>query len=161
MTYGNNEGFTAYHDARGTDTSDYDAPAITAARTVASEWLDARYRGNFTGLKIGGRAQVREWPRTGAIDYYGDAIPSETVPIEIDNAVYVLALRELSNPGTLATDVTPNEYKRVSVDGAVSVEFANFGSAIDAQTRFQAVDDILSNILAPSSSSLSGRANRA
>ncbi len=147
MEYGTNVGFTAYHTARGRTVEIYDADDITAARLIASEWIDARYRSSFGGLKVGMRAQMREWPRTGAYDVNRYNIAFDVVPVEIENATYEAALRQLVAPGSLSVDWTPNAYKRASVDGAVSVEFATFMNASDIQTRFKIIDEILAPIL--------------
>ena len=163
--YGTASGFETYHTARGRSVAAWDdADEVNAALLVASEWLDARYRSSFGGLKVGQRAQLREWPRTGSFDTYGYSIPSDVVPTEIENATYEIAYRQLAAPGSLAVDWTPNKYKRASVDGAVSVEYASFASAWDAQTQFVIVDQILSPILTgcgAGSSPLSGAVYRA
>lgn len=160
--YGTVAAFRAYHTARGRVTDEYDDDEVEAAKLVASEWLDGRYRSQFPGTKVGQRAQVREWPRVGGIDRDAYAIPSDTVPTEIENAVYEATLRQLLNPGSLSVDWTPPKYKRASVEGAVSVEYAMFASASDVQTRFAVIDDILAPILTGcgETSSLSGATAR-
>lgn len=161
--YGTVAGFRDYHTTRGRNIAAYDDDAeIEAAKLVASEWLDARYRGSFSGLKVGMRAQIREWPRTGAIDHYGYAIPSDAVPAEMDAATYEATLRQLVSPGSLSVDWTPPKYKAVSVDGAVSVQYADFYSGADAQTSFVIIDEIIAPILTGRGdlSALSGPATR-
>ena len=145
--YGTDDGFLAYHIARGRDVATIDEDAIAPARLVASEWLDGAFRAQFPGLKVGLRAQVREWPRQGANDIYGYAIASDVPPVEIDNATYEATYREIKTPGSLVKDWTPSKYKRASVDGAVSVDFAMFNSASDIQTQFLAIGQILAPIL--------------
>lgn len=161
--YGSAAGFSTYHTDRGRDVASYAAPGIEAALLVASEWLDARHRSSFGGLKVGQRDQVREWPRTGALDVYGYAVSSETTPTEIENATYEAALRELEDTGSLSVDWTPPKYKRAAVDGAVNVEYVMHQSAMDVQTRFAVIDEILSPILTGRGniSSLSGSIVRA
>lgn len=162
--YGTNDGFTAYHTARGraVQISDLDDAQITAARLVGSEFIDGRYAGAFPGLKVGMRAQVREWPRQGGSDRDGYNITSDTVPTEVENATYEAALRDAVQPGSLQIDWTPNEFKRVSVDGAVSVEYSTFTSPDDAQTQFIVIDRILAPVLTGSGnvSMLSGAISR-
>jgi hypothetical protein len=154
--------FRAYHTARGRDTSQWLDPAVIAAGLVASEWLDGSYRASFPGTKVGYRAQVREWPRTGADDADGYAIASDSVPQEMYNAAYEATYRELTSPGSLLKDYTPGKYKRASVDGAVSVEYATFNAASDIQTQFAVIDQILAPILTGEGnlSSLSGAVGR-
>lgn len=160
--YGTVTGFRTYHTARGRDTSEFDDVEVEAAKLVASECLDARYGGSFPGTKVGMRAQVRSWPRVGGIDRDGYAIDSSSVPSEVEDATYELTYRQLQNPGSLSVDWSPNEFKRASVDGAVSVEYALYGSVSEVQTRFQIVDEILEGILTGGggSSPLSGAISR-
>lgn len=145
--YGTLEGFNEYHTARGSDVSVYSDEDIGAALIVASEWLDGRYTDAFGYYKTGGRDQVRSWPQLGYTDRFGYAVVSTAVPTEIDSATYVAALKALETPGVLSTDYTPNKYKRVAVDGAVSVEFNQFNSAFDAQTQFVLIDQILAPLI--------------
>ncbi len=145
--YGSVASFKTYHNARGRDITAYADPAILAALLVASEWIDARYQSKFPGFKVGQRSQVREWPRTGGVDIYGYSIAADSVPTEVENAVYELALRQLQSPGSLSVDWTPNKYRRASVDGAVAVEYQSFSNSTEVQTQFTVVDEILSTIL--------------
>ena len=139
--YGTHAGYDAYCTARNHDHGPHNEAAVLAALLVASEWLDARYRGSFPGLKVGQREQVREWPRTGAMDYYGYAISSEVVPVEIEYATYEAAHREITQAGSLSVDYTPSKYKRVSV------EYNDFDNAREAQTQYNVIDQILQPIL--------------
>ena len=147
--YGTATGFTAYHQKRDNSVPvDIDTDEeIETALLVASEWVDARYRSEFQGWKTGDRAQVREWPRIGHVDYYGYSIPSTETPREIENATYEAALRHMLSPGVLSVDYTPGKYDSVSVDGAVSAKFARFGSASEIQTQFKTIAEILSGLL--------------
>ena len=149
-------------EAREIEYPAWDDEYIDAKMVVASEWLDARYTEMFPGLKVGMRAQVREWPRVGAYDYYGYSIASNAVPVEIENATYEATLREGSEPGSLSKDWTPDKYKRVSIDGALSVEYSGFGSASEIQTQFMRITEILRPILTGqySFSALSGATSR-
>lgn len=163
--YGTNDGFRAYHTARGNPVTQFaDEAALTAARLVASEWVDGKYRTMFGGWKVGQRAQVREWPRSAASDRDGYPIPASSVPVEMENATYEAAYKQLTKPGALNKDWTPPKYKRASVDGAVSVEYVTFNSASDTQTRFAVIDAILQPILtatgASSFAALSGPSAR-
>lgn len=161
--YGSLAGFKTYHNERDNDIATLDDDDILAALLRASEWIDGAFIDQFGGLKTGGRDQIREWPRTGTWDIYGYSLPSDTVPREVENAAYEAALKEAVTPGSLVVDYTPGKYKRVSVDGAVSVEYAGFTSATDIQTQFTKIGQILYPILAASGgafSSLSGSVSR-
>lgn len=161
--YGTHEGFDAYFLARGiTISPSLHVDVINASLLVASEWIDNNFRAYFPGLKTGLRDQEREWPRTGATDYYTYAIPADTIPVEVENATYELALIEAKTPGSLSVNYTPEKYKSVSIDGALSVEYVQFSNSQDIQTKFRKVQEILSNILVGSGnhSMLSGFASR-
>jgi hypothetical protein len=145
--YGSVAGFETYLTARNHDQGTHSNTEIEAALLVASEWLDARYRSSFSGFKIEQRAQVREWPRSGAIDVYGYAVSAESIPVEVENATYEAARRELASSGSLSVDFLPNKYKSAQVDGAVNVQYRIFDNASEAQTRLQIVDEILAPIL--------------
>jgi hypothetical protein len=79
-----------------------------AARQRGSLVID-RYEPRFNGHRIGGYAQERAWPRTGASTYYGEAIPPTEVPVPIINASYEAAFLELTNPSSLLPVVTAIE----------------------------------------------------
>ena len=147
--YGTADEFTAYHQARDNAVpADLDTDGeIESALLVASEWIDARYRNEFQGWKVGERDQIREWPRYGHVDYYGYLIPSTQTPREIESATYEIALRHVNSPGVLSIDYTPSIYDQVSVDGAVAAKFAKFGSASEIQTQFKTVAEILSGLI--------------
>lgn len=164
--YGTTDGFTAYQTARGraAEIATYDADETAVALLVASEWIDAIYQSSFAGLKVGQRAQVREWPRYGAVDWYGYAIASDSNPVEVENATYEAALRQLMSPGSLVMDWTPSKYREVNVSGAVDVTYNLFTSASDAQTQFLIIDQVIAPILTGglggNASGLSGYTNR-
>lgn len=161
--YGDVAGFKVYHIARGRDVDGMADAAINSSLLVASEWIDATYRVGFPGEKVGKRAQVREWPRTDAYDIDDNAIPSDEIPIEVINATYEAAYIQIEAPGSLVINWTPGKYKRVSVDGAISVEYASFMSASDIQTVFVGIDQIIAPVLSASGadfSSLSGAVSR-
>lgn len=164
VNYGTVNGFREYCFARNNLHSNESDDKILAALLVASEWLDANYRASFPGLKVGLREQEREWPRTGATDVYGYAISDDSVPVEIENATYEATHREIDNSGSLSTDYTPAKYKSASVSGAVSVEYRQFDSAMEAQMRITIVDQILRPVLTGSGGLLSsnvGQSQRA
>lgn len=160
--YGTVAGFKAYHIARGRfDDLAYSDSAIGAALLVSSEWLDGAYRSTFYGTKTGMATQWREWPRTGVIDIYGYAVASDVAPVAIEYATYELALRQLQDPTVFNKDHTPAKYKSVSVDGAVSVVYANVGAS-DIQTQIPIIGQILAPLMRYESvSSLSGKVARA
>lgn len=164
LFYGTADGFTAYLVARGNPLADvYDDPAdIIPALIVASEWMDGAYRNQFMGLKIGARNQIREWPRSGVEDMNGYSVDSASIPIEVQNAAYEAALRQLQTPGSFFKDFTPSKYSRVAISGAIDVTFNN-GSALDFQLQLPAVGIILAPLLTGygKGSALAGSVSRA
>lgn len=146
--YGSIAGADAYHSARGNADWTGNDSAKTIALQVASDWIDNTYRGDFPGYKVGGRAQEREWPRydayvnNGTFDEY---IPSDEVPIEVEQATYEAALRQVVSPGSLAPD-QDRAIKRLKAD-TVELEYVA-GSPL--QTQFTAIENILAPVLSRS-----------
>lgn len=126
--YGTNAGAGTYHSARGNaawasaSESDQDAALLRA-----SEYIDNNWRQLFYGYKTGGRAQVREWPRDDVLVWNGALqieLPNDEVPVEVIDATYEAALRELNSPGYFNPDIIPGKNKKsVSITGAVAVEY--------------------------------------
>lgn len=126
--YGSNEGFTAYAEAAGYVFPDGTTePQKTAARQRGSLFID-RYEPRFSGSRTGGYAQDRAWPRTGASTYYGEPIPSDVVPVAIENASYEAAYLELTNPGSLSPVVTGSATVKREKVGSLEVEYATSSS---------------------------------
>jgi len=158
MFYGTEADFLAYHTARGRDVSQWTTEQIETALLLSSEWIDAAFRERFCGVRISS-AQVRDWPRTGVIDYWGYSVPSDRVPIAIENATYEAAHRTLQNPGALWPDNAVNKYKRVKVEGAIEVDYADTSGGL--QTTMPVIGAILASLLpSTGSSAVSGRVYR-
>lgn len=100
---------------------------ITAARQRGSMFVD-RYEFKFPGSRTGGFAQERAWPRTGAETYYGEAIPSDAIPVAIENASYEAAFLELTTPGSLSPVVTGSATVKREKVGSLEVEYASSSS---------------------------------
>lgn len=158
--YGTEAGFETYNEAMGYTVV---AGDVNPALQRASTWIDANYGLRFPGYKTGGRSQVRAWPRTGATDAEGEAIETDEIPFEVENATYEAARQELSLPGSLQPVVNPSKtIKKVSVEGAVSVEFANTDN-YDQQPVLTIIDGILAPLISSQinySSGLFGTADR-
>lgn len=144
--YGTTDGYKAWADARGVSYVGKTNDDIDQARLRASEYVDGTYRSQFPGCKTGGRAQDREWPRAGATDREGYAVPSDTVPAEIDNAAYEGTKRELVSPYSLAPDIKAGGgvINRVKA-GSVEVEYQLDGSL---EKSFRAIEQALGSLLA-------------
>lgn len=122
--YGTKEGFRQYAEDHGyvipegaTD------PEIVAAMLRGSLVID-RYEPKFSGTRTGGYNQERAWPRTGALTYYGQEIPSDVVPQPVINASYEASFLELINPGSLSPVVTGNSIAKKEKVGELEVEYA-------------------------------------
>lgn len=148
--YGDDDGFTAYAAAAG-----YTVPTgtIAAARQRGSVFIDGLYGIRFTGTPTGGAAQEREWPRTGATDRYGNALPSDEVPVRVVNASYEAALLELQNPGSLSVVTSGTSLvKSERVEGVITVEYAvsENTNLMDKAAPFSTlIDGILAPLLQP------------
>jgi len=131
------------------DYAELHAYAVTvgdteAALVRATTSLDAQYRRLYPGTKTNGRDQGLEWPRTGAIDMGGVALPDDEIPQEIIDATCELALRELSSPGSTQPDLDRGgEIHRLKA-GSVEIEY---GANAAATTTFSVVDGILSSLI--------------
>ena len=158
--YGTPAGFAAYHLARGNDIVVMDETETLAALLVASEWIDARYSGQFGGyVPSDSRDQLREWPRQSAYDRRLNLLTG--IPREVENATYEAAAIHGATPGALSVNFTPGKYKSVSIDGAVSVVYGSISSAFEAQTQFAIIGEILAPILTKTgASSTVGRTMR-
>lgn len=139
----------AYATARGLTWTGTDAEKEVALR-VATSFIDANYRGRFSGRRLRGYAQALEWPRSYAYTALDppEAIASDAVPREVVAATVEVASRERANPGSMSPDVTTSQIiKKVSVEGAVSVEYADPGGAYDQGVVITSLDGILAPIL--------------
>ncbi len=148
-----------YHAARGnTAWAAGSTEGKAAALVRASSYVDslANYQvappfgawsSRFSGVKTGGRAQELAWPRTGASDNEGNAIPANEVPREVEQATYEAALRELVAPGSLSPDyVASAVVKREKVD-VLETEFAV--SATAGAANITPVVQVILALLAP------------
>jgi hypothetical protein len=120
-----------------TSTADKEAALIRASAAI-----DARYWSQFSGDRLMGRDQGLEWPRANATDIDGNPLPSDELPIELVQATFEMAVRELLNPGSGAPDLT--RAVRSVHAGSVSVDFA--ANALPT-TQFTIIDGILSRLI--------------
>lgn len=121
--------------------------AVTAkkegAAREASSYLDSIYGTSYRGTRSG-YVQGLEWPRTGALDDAGTALPA--LPTQLIQACCELAVRALSAP--LAEDQSVDgmvKRKKESV-GPISEE-TEYESGSGRFARYGAVDKLLSPIL--------------
>lgn len=150
-----------YHSARGNDTWTGSEEVKGVAMLRGSEYIDQAFRSAFPGFKTELRDQLREWPRSDAVDIEGNYLDSEMVPNEVYNATYEAALHELVDSGSLLPDYVPGEQlKRVKVD-VIEVEFTAPHGAISVLPIIAIIRGILEPILTGSiSSGIAGKAVR-
>lgn len=157
--YGTLTEANTYHSDRGNSTW---AAATEAARNEAllraSDYIDGRYRvrlttgrwrSAFVGERTDGRSQAREWPRTNAVDYEGNEIPTDEVPTEIENATYEAALRELATPGSLSPDYTPSAQAMKEKVGPIEVQYRDNAPTQDNKTPNRPIVPAIDEIVAP------------
>jgi hypothetical protein len=160
--------FKAYADARGL-AYPIDDTLIEQAIRRATGYIET-YRGRFPGYRTYRRAQLLEWPRTGAYYYvpdagrsqafyffgqqdYGfgvqgfDTIGSNTIPPEIIKALCEAASREVNDPGTMEPDFERGGAIQSLTAGSVGIVYS--GAAIPGTSR-QIIDGILAGLLMPS-----------
>lgn len=157
--YGTRADADAYHTARGNSGWTGENAAKDAALERATDYIDGRYRWRlasgrwqsmFRGERTGGRAQDREWPRTGATDYEGNAIADDEVPVEVRNATYEAALRELQTPGSLSPDFVPSGQVVKEKVGPIEVGYAvpqATANSLPNRPVIPAIDEILAPLL--------------
>lgn len=156
--YGTIEAAGAYHatTAGGAAWLAGTEPAREAALIRASRALDGMYGKRYPGTPTAGRAQPLGWPRIGAYDHCTqEELPSDEVPVEVEEAAYALALVELQNPGASTPTFAPGAVnKREKVD---TIERERFGPADgvmltleNQRAKLAEVEDLLRCILTDS-----------
>lgn len=141
--YGDDAKFTAWMASNGYSLPD-GGVAVAILRQRGSAYIDGLYGSRFSGQPTAGFEQERAWPRVGACAH-GQPIPSDVVPVAIEQASYHAAYQEGLSPGSLAIAVTAaGAVKREKVD-VLEVEYAaGSGDAVtDALVRISAVEGLL------------------
>jgi hypothetical protein len=151
MFYGSVDGFVEYHDNRGREIpATWSEEFIESTLLVASEWLDAAYSGLWSGTPTDGFEQVRQWPREHAKTNTDPVFhfPDDAIPERVEFAAYEAAFRQGQKPGSLQKDFTPNKYRSVRIDGAISVDYnLNLSEASDAQTSYPVISSLMAPLL--------------
>ncbi|MEE5068644.1 DnaT-like ssDNA-binding protein [Pseudomonas alliivorans] len=156
--YGNVADADAYHAARANAAWTGEDMAKQAALIRASAYIDGKFQTQnscgrweslFSGIKTGGRAQALQWPRTGATDTEGNEIPTTEIPVEVEQATYEAALREIALPGSLSPDyVASTAIKRQKVD-VLEIEYqtASTGTGVPTRPVITVVDELIAPLL--------------
>lgn len=138
-TYTDDRGLTAWTDSTG----DKEAALI---RATAS--LDMIYRTQYPGIRLNGRLQGLEWPRSDATDFNGNTIAIDEIPQEIIYATIELAIRELAEAGSTMPD--RDRAIRSVKAGSVSVDFA---ANATTGTVFSIIGGIMASLIGTGGSS--------
>lgn len=120
-----------------------DQAAQEAAAREATQYLDAVYGSYYRGMRAG-YEQGLLWPRTGALDLAGRALPA--LPAELVTAVCELAGRAVS--ATLAADAdNANGVKRIRQKVDVIEEETEYATFSKAEPKYGFVAGLLASIL--------------
>jgi len=120
-------------------------PSKTTHLIKATRFIDGRYRTRFAGVRLRGRTQVLEWPRSGVQDIQG--YPLQGVPIEIKNATCESALRDII--GDLIPDVDRGGMERAVTVGPIKIEYE---PGAPGSKTYEVIDNMLSGIMNVSAS---------
>lgn len=145
--YGSDTGFAAWLADNGHDLP-ADAPVPAVLRHRGSVYIDGLYGSKFVGVAADGFSQERAWPRIDA-ESFGQAIPSNVIPVAIEQASYAAAFHEATNPGALSPAASQSgAVKRKKLD-VLEVEYfeGSGNAAADAVVRIAAVEGILAPFL--------------
>ncbi|RFF46181.1 DnaT-like ssDNA-binding protein [Xanthomonas campestris] len=155
--YGTLEGADDYHLARGNAAwAAGSEEARTASLVRGTDYIDGRYRvllssgrwqSMFPGVRTEGRGQPNEWPRTGAVDYDGNPIAADAVPIEVEHAAYEAALRELARPGSLSPDFVASTLAIRKKVGPIEVAYSD--KSVDSGVPNRPIISVIDEIIAP------------
>lgn len=152
----------AYHSEMGhadwaaADTADKEAAIIRATAVLSSAYA-------WKGTRRNGRDQALSWPRYDVADAEGWPVPYDAVPREIADATCIVALQELTEPGSMSPVVVEADRAKRLKAGSVEIEYANAAS-FPAASRpvLVAVSDMIGGLLdAGANNRLVGRAVRA
>lgn len=129
----------AYHVARGNGNAW--APLSTSRKwellRLATDHM-AIYSASWQGNRVG-PVQALDWPRAG-VEAFGFDMPADAVPLTVQNACAILALKALAGP--LAPDLGPI-VKRKKL-GPIETEYADYSPQ---NKRYISVDRMLAPLL--------------
>jgi len=147
MAYGDDTKFEAWLAANGFTVPD-SSSSSAQLRSRGSMHVDAHV---FPGAPTDPFVQDNAWPRTGATAY-GQAIPSDVIPVAIEHASYAAGYFEAMNPGVLTTRSSADQRlkrKRNRVEGAVDVETEYFDNGSDGAAGESVTIPMVEGLLAP------------
>ncbi|MGX1693141.1 DnaT-like ssDNA-binding protein [Brevundimonas naejangsanensis] len=141
--YGTDQGFADWLTMNGHVLPE-NTPAPAILRQRGSQYIDGLYGSRFSGQPTGGFAQDRAWPRVGACAH-GQPIPSNIIPVAVEQAAYAAAFQEALKPGSLSVTATSaGALKRKKIDVIEKEYFEGSGDAVaDNTLRLSAVEGLL------------------
>lgn len=78
---------------------------------------------NWKGARVNGRSQSQAWSRTGVTDHEGNAVASDSVPVEVISAQHVLTRAELTTPGIINPQVDFGLRVKSEKVGPIAVQY--------------------------------------
>lgn len=147
--YGTDAGFSDWLASNGYQLP-VTAPAPAVLRHRGSVYIDGLYGPKFAGVAADGFSQERAWPRVSA-EAFGQAIPSNVIPVAIEQASYAAAWYEANNEGGLNPAASQSgAVKRKKLDMLEVEYFQGSGNAVtDATVRIAEVEGLLAAFLIP------------
>ena len=141
--YGTDQGFEDWLTMNGHVLPE-NAPVPAILRQRGSQYIDGLYGSRFSGQPAEGFAQERAWPRSGACAH-GQSIPSDVIPVAVEQAAYAAALQEAIKPGALSVTATSaGALKRKKIDVIEKEYFEGSGDAVaDNTLRLSVVEGLL------------------
>lgn len=142
--YGSDERFEQWMADNGYSTPSDEDLTVAQLRQRGSAYIDALYEPKFPGVRAGGLAQERAWPRIGACAH-GQEIGPDVIPLAVEHASYHAALHESVNPGSLAFATTAaGALKRRKIDTLEKEYFEGSGDAVaDNTVRLSAAEGLV------------------
>lgn len=142
-------GVQAYWDAVGYDyiTDGYTTAQQENAIRRATQWIDGEFGDDFQGTRTGLRTQALMWPRTGHVDYEGNTVSSDEIPVEIEKATAEAAWRELVVPDSLTPDFVRGDQNKIERVAVIMVEKRLAESVSDVKPILTVVNGILFPLL--------------
>lgn len=123
----------------GADFLAASADAQKQALVAASRMLD---RQTWQGLPVAAvpSPQPLQWPRTGVVDKYGQAVSSASIPVNVIQGAYELADAILGDASVQTNTSTGSNVKREALRvGRISLEEEKFRSDVGTAGRFPTI----------------------
>lgn len=147
MAYGDDTEMQAWLDANGF-VLPAGSPSIAQLRSRGSMHVDAH---DFSGAPTAPFVQAEAWPRTGATAF-GQDVPSNVIPVAIEQASYAAGYFDAMNPGVLTSRSSAAERvkrKKERVEGVVEEETEYFDNGAGGSASEPVTIPMVEGLLAP------------